>query len=384
ERDILPNNKYSFWVHAEGTGNVISEASGLQFTCSNLTCNNKIDDSFDSENSLYNYSNPRTSTIQNGQASFSSNGRMITAVYNGNFVAILNISNANANTANPVMIARNFYDVRTKAVKIQYSKTNGKIESGRLTKADGVTDIFDEWKTISIDSSKQPTAYKIERQGSTFRTYAKISGSDWQQIGTYDNLTTDPVFISFGSDDVEKTSFDSFSLNCGAPSAPSNPRSTCNPDGKSVRLMWDTVDGAQSYKARIDDKAGKILSFDGITKGEYIATISPNVTYSWWAHASKDGLDSNETSRLEFKCVTTSTPTPTPTPKPTVKPTVKPTTSPTVAPTTAPTNPTYMAPSSTTQKYDIPVTTEAETTPVTTPSKNPLARFFTWLASLFE
>jgi hypothetical protein len=178
--------------------------------------------------------------------------------------------------------------------------------------------------------------------------------------------------------------FDNFTFGCipeNKPPVPSNPRSTCNPDGKSVRLMWDGVDSANSYKVRVDDKAGKVTPFDGINKTEYIANITPNQTYSWWAHATKNGVDSAETSRLEFRCTPTSTPTPTP--KPTVKPTIAPTVTPTISPTATPTNSTYVAPTTTqAQTFDLPV--EPISSPLPTKSTNPISRFFSWLASLFE
>lgn len=166
------------------------------------------------------------------------------------------------------------------------------------------------------------------------------------------------------------------------PATPTNPRSTCNPDGKSVRLMWDTVGDAQSYKVRVDDKAGKVTPYDGLSKGEYVATINPNQTYTWWAHSTKDGIDSAETSRLDFKCVPESTPTPTP--KPTVKPTAKPTVTPTVAPTPTPTTPAYMIASPKPSSFAYENTATEPETEIATKSTNPLARFFTWLASLFE
>lgn len=366
EKDVVPNNKYDFWIHTEGPNGSISEPSNITFTCSNLTCKDGFTDSFDSSNTQYTYST--SNTIQNGQAIFSGSGRLITNLYNGDFVATLDISSSNSNSANPVILARNFDDARSRAVKLQFR--SGKVETARYSMPDGKTDNFEDWKSATIDNSTKLAGYKIERKGSTFRTYYKTTSSDYKLLGSYDNITNDPVSIRFGSDNAEKTSFDSFSLNCGASAAPTNLRSTCNPDGKSVKLMWDTVNDAQSYKVRIDDKAGKILSFDNVGKGEYIATISPNTIYSWWAHATKDGVDSAETPRLEFKCVPTSTPTPTP--KPTVKPTPKPTAESTISPTQTPT----------TQKISIPA--EPISTPIPTKSNNPISRFFSWLASLFE
>ena len=235
-------------------------------------------------------------------------------------------------------------------------------------------------------SSNQNANVKIVRQGSNYKTYYKTT-NDYVLLGDFQNVTNEPVTarINVGPADsirILKTSatFDNFSISCIAPNkppAPTNPRITCNPDGKSVRLMWDTVGDAQSYKARVDDKAGKVTPYDGISKGEYVATINPNQTYTWWAHSSKDGVDSAETPRQDFKCTPTATPTPTP------KPTAKPTATPTVAPTPTPTTQAYViaSPKASTFAYE---NVSAEPTPTTTVSKNPISRFFTWLASLFE
>lgn len=170
--------------------------------------------------------------------------------------------------------------------------------------------------------------------------------------------------------------------------APSNLRHTCNPDGKSVKLMWDSVADIDGYKIRVDDRKGHVNSVDGITgKTEYIAYVTPGETYTWWGHSTKSGRDSVETERKEFKCVATSTPTPTPTPKPTVKPTPKggsdiSESTPTPTPTPS-LSPSPKATQTSTMIIPSPLTSPTPT-PTPTASKNIISRFFTWLASLFE
>lgn len=173
---------------------------------------------------------------------------------------------------------------------------------------------------------------------------------------------------------------------------PNNPRHTCAPDGKTVRMMWDSVADSDFYKLRLDDKKGNVQSIDGISgKTEYMASISPGQTYSWWAHASKSGYDSPETERKEFKCDAASTPTPTP--KPTVNPTVRPTPTPTPSPINYPSpSPRVLfdnTPQTPTLQAEVPPPTDELESPLTTPlesTKQPgaLSRFFSWLASLFE
>lgn len=168
--------------------------------------------------------------------------------------------------------------------------------------------------------------------------------------------------------------------------APLNLRVSCNPDGKSARLMWDGVVDAESYKIRLDDKNGKVTNYDNLKEAQYIATVTPDKMYSFWAHSHKGGLDSNQSTAIDFTCKVTATPTPTPrsTAKPTSTPISKgdevtmddpePTVSPTVKPTTTPrppTNPTYVEPTPT-------------ASPIATKSTNPVSRFFSWLAGLFE
>lgn len=231
--------------------------------------------------------------------------------------------------------------------------------------------------------------FKVIKSGDKAKMYYKnTTQSEFIFIKEFSGLPQDTTSLRLTTtghgNAIGTGKFDNFVLGCvpeNKPPTPNNPRSTCNPDGKSVRLMWDGVDSANSYKVRVDDKAGKVTPFDGISKTEYVANISPNQTYSWWAHATKNGVDSAETPRLEFRCTPTSTPTPTP--KPTVKPTVAPTVTPTIAPTaTTPSNSTYVAPTTQAQKFDLPV--EPVSTPLPTKSTNPISRFFSWLASLFE
>jgi hypothetical protein len=150
--------------------------------------------------------------------------------------------------------------------------------------------------------------------------------------------------------------------------------------------MWDGVVDAESYKIRLDDKNGKVTNYDNLKEAQHIATVVPDKMYSFWVHSHKGGLDSNQSTALDFTCKVTATPTPTP--RPTVRPTAtpiskgdevtmddpEPTVSPTVKPTTTPrppTNPTYVEPTPT-------------PTPMTTKSTNPISRFFSWLAGLFE
>lgn len=175
-------------------------------------------------------------------------------------------------------------------------------------------------------------------------------------------------------------------------SAPLNPRFTCNPDGKSVRLQWDGVTDVDSYKVRLDDKNGKVTNYDNLKDPQYIATVVPDKMYSFWVHSHKGGLDSNQSTAIDFTCKATATPTPKPTVKATAKPAspkggptstpiskgdVVPTDTPapsikaTLTPKSSPTNPSYVAPTPT-------------PSPVETVSTNPVSRFFRWLAGLFE
>ncbi len=386
EKDIAPNAKYNFWIHVKGQNNSISESSNIVFSCSDLTCKDGFNDSFDSVNSRFTGSDSSYQNISNGQANFIKlGGRLRTTEYNGDFVSIIDISSSTSDTADPVIVARNYDDSRSRGVKIQYNKATAKVESGRITKPDGVTDVFDQW--TSLNSSTKPASYKIVRKGNNFYAYFKNSGSDWKQLGTYDNLTPDPISIRFGSDNDEKTSFDNFSLSCIAPSkpaAPTNLNYTCTPEGTSVKLTWNGVD-SDSYKVRLDDKNGKVTNYD-VKQLQYITSITPNKQYSFWVHSHKADQDSNQSAALDFTCNVTSTPTPKSTIKPTVKPTVKPTSTPLVTPTPAPTTSTkttISSPKPSAFAYENPATTDA-TADTTSKSTNPISRFFAWLASLFE
>lgn len=241
-------------------------------------------------------------------------------------------------------------------------------------------------------SNVDPTAtirFKIIKSGDKAKMYYKnITRSEFTFIKEFSGLPQDTTNLrltttGYGTA-IGMGKFDNFTIGClpeNKPPTPNNPRSTCNPDGKSVRLMWDGVNSASSYKVRVDDKAGKVVPYDGLSKNEYIANIVPNQTYSWWVHATKDGIDSAETQRLEFRC--TPAVTPTPTPKLTVKPTVSPTLTPTSTPTAIPTHSTYVAPT-TTQAQKLDLSVEPDSTSLPTQSTNPISRFFSWLASLFE
>jgi len=365
-----------------------------------ISCSQGYTDSFDSHiNPRYTLDYPNGTKIGGGLATFtqSSGTRIRTQIFSGDFVSTLNIASSNSSSAIPTIVARylEFDNVNSRGVKIKYDKSTNKVESFRVTSPDGKTDTFDLGKSISISSSEQPSAFKIERQGSTFRTYFKTASSNFQPIGTYDNLTTENVIIRFGADNNEKTVFDSFSMSClpdPKTSAPLNPRVTCNPDGKSVRLQWDGVTDVDSYKVRLDDKNGKVTNYDNLKDPQYIATIVPDKMYSFWAHSHKGGLDSNQSTAIDFTCKATATPTPKPTVKPVSPkggPTVKPTSTPiskgdvvptdtpapsikaSLAPKSSPTNPSYVAPTPT-------------PSPVETVSTNPVSRFFRWLAGLFE
>lgn len=393
ERDILPNTNYSFWLNAEGPGNVTSDSAGVQFICSNLTCQDGFTTDFNSSSLSTQLkmtaTSPDSVELANNQVVFTdtdneSNWPRIrtTKEYQGDFKANINIISMTPLTTgkntNVTIVANN----NTIPRKQVFVYVNDKNEIFGWTSTNGVKDVGSDIKT-SLDSANL-AELSLSRKGSEFPVIYKLKSGEEKRAFTIPGFSGQAEII-FGGDQG-KVTIDNFSLSCIAPAkppTPANPRSTCNPDGKSVRLMWDTVDGSQSYKVRVDDKAGKVLSFDNIGKGEYIATINPGTTYSWWTHASKDGVDSNETSRLEFKCTATTTPTPTPKPaSPTIKPTPKPTVEPTPDSSRAPTNPSYVDPSTTTQKIALPI--EPSATPAPTKSTNPIARFFTWLASLFE
>jgi hypothetical protein len=314
--------------------------------------------------------------------------------YSGDFVLELDMTTpisvpSSASSTSQLLIRATDYTDGVSIVRLQ----NGNLKTFHINKDSQNVD------TKEISTNSQDTyRVKIVRSGSDIKTYYKKGTDNYGSFTNFPGVTSKDVNIRIilnnhaeaGGVNTVATSvqastfFDNFSLSCvipDRPPTPNNPRSTCNPDGKSVRLMWDGVDSANSYKVRVDDKAGKVTPFDGISKTEYIANITANQTYSWWAHATKDGIDSAETTRLEFRCTPTSTPTPTP--KPTVKPTVAPTVTPTITPTAAPTNSTYVAPTTTqAQKFDLPV--EPVSTPLPTKSTNPISRFFSWLASLFE
>lgn len=162
------------------------------------------------------------------------------------------------------------------------------------------------------------------------------------------------------------------------PSAPTNPTIACASDGKSARLMWDGITDAESYKVRLDDKNGHVTNYDDIKQLQYIVGVTPDKAYSFWVHTHKGSLDSNQSTAIDFTCKASSTSTPTPTVKPSIKPSPKPTTqatsTPIIAPTSSPTNPSYVPPL---DANPSPSTSAKVTT-------NPIARFFTWLASLFE
>lgn len=173
------------------------------------------------------------------------------------------------------------------------------------------------------------------------------------------------------------------------PPAPTNLKFTCNPDGKSVRLMWDGVVSSESYKVRLDDKNGKVTNFDNLKEAQYITSVTPNKQYSFWVHSSKSSQDSNQSTAIDFTCKVTATPTPTPktTIKPTIKPTVKPTSAPTITATPIATpkasiyTPTVQRESTNLSdlKENVETTQESELKPT-----NPISKFFLWLAGLFE
>jgi len=391
---IIKNKNYNFWVHSV-VGGVNSLGSGNTFSCSPIvTCQSGFNDNFSGESfNLQNWlpdpsvPGERTLAFENGRLKASMNNapnqnmRLLTAnYYSGNFSSEVSLPSLTTSSGVGIsrFIARNdvmhgVFIVRTTENKVEtfYTKDNGSTYEGKV-----VADI----------PAESNLKVKIEREGQTFRTYYKTSGN-YILLGVFTNVTDQPVNIRLTAEKNTTAYFDDFSISClsvAKPPAPSNPRSTCNPDGKSVRLMWDGVDSANSYKVRVDDKAGKVMPFDSIGKTEHIANISPNQTYAWWAHTTKDGLDSSETPRLEFRCTPTTTPTPTP--KPTIKPTVKPSIAPTIPPTITPkatqTDSTYVAPTTQAQKFELPA--EPVSTPLPTKSSNPISRFLSWLASIFE
>jgi len=108
---------------------------------------------------------------------------------------------------------------------------------------------------------------------------------------------------------------------------PTGLRSNCYNNGTRITLRWDEVTNATSYKLRLDQKDGSNdKSVDGITKTEYDFDLQANQNYSWWVHATKDGIDSEEAKIDTVKCEGSSSnsSTPTPTPKPTIKATATP------------------------------------------------------------
>ena len=383
---IIKNKNYNFWVHSV-VGGVNSLGSGNTFSCSPIvTCQSGFTDNFSTQSfDLQNWlpdpiiSGERTLTFENGKLKATMNDapntnmRLLTAnYYTGNFSSEVSLPSLTSSSGVGLsrFLARDDNGVaiiRTSENKVIsfYFKDNSPTEEGKV-----VADI----------PAESNLKVKIEREGQTFRTYYKTSGN-YILLGVFTNVTDQPVNIRLTAEKNTTAYFDDFSISClsvAKPPAPSNPRSTCNPDGKSVRLMWDGVDSANSYKVRVDNKAGKVTPFDSIGKTEYMANISPNQTYAWWAHTTKDGIDSAETPSLEFRC----TPTATPTPKPTIKPTIAPTVPPTIAPLATPTNSTYVTPTTQAQKFDLPV--EPVSTPLPTKSSNLISRFLSWLASIFE
>lgn len=122
------------------------------------------------------------------------------------------------------------------------------------------------------------------------------------------------------------------------PNKPTGLRHNCFDGGNKVTLRWDAVSDADSYKLRMDQKDGtNDKSIDGIKVTEGETTIIPDQKYSWWVHATRNGVDSEEAKIDEIVCAktSTSTTTPTATPKPTIKPTVKPSVKPTATPKTS-------------------------------------------------
>lgn len=121
------------------------------------------------------------------------------------------------------------------------------------------------------------------------------------------------------------------------PNKPTGLRSNCFDNGTKITLRWDAVSGATSYKVRLDQKDGAAdKSTDNLTKTEHNYDLIPDQKYSWWVHATRNGVDSEEARIAEVVCAksNTSSPTPSPSPKSTPKPTLKPTPKPTPKPTT--------------------------------------------------
>lgn len=121
------------------------------------------------------------------------------------------------------------------------------------------------------------------------------------------------------------------------PPKPTGLRSNCFDNGTKITLRWDAVSGATSYKVRLDQKDGAAdKSTDNLTKTEHNYDLIPDQKYSWWVHATRNGVDSEEARIAEVVCAksNTSSPTPSPSPKSTPNPTLKPTPKPTPKPTT--------------------------------------------------
>jgi hypothetical protein len=142
--------------------------------------------------------------------------------------------------------------------------------------------------------------------------------------------------ITIAAAEASATASASPSTTPEKPAKPTGLRSNCFDGGNKITLRWDSVSGADSYKLRLDQKDGTgDKSVDGLTKTESEQSIIPDQKYSWWVHASKSGVDSEEAKINEVVCAkttTTSTATPTPTPTSTPKTTVKPTVKPTATP----------------------------------------------------
>lgn len=119
------------------------------------------------------------------------------------------------------------------------------------------------------------------------------------------------------------------------PSRPTNLLSNCFDGGNKITLRWNAVIGASSYKVRLDQKDGSgDKSIDGITRTEHEFSIIPDQKYSWWVHATKDGVDSEEAKVNEVVCTKPIAVTPTVPirPSPTVTPTRRAVATPTPTP----------------------------------------------------
>lgn len=237
--------------------------------------------------------------------------------------------------------------------------------------------------SIYIDGKLETTYSDTLATGPQPIIFGSNIGSDLFFNGTIDFTR---VYSRVLNENEIKNNYDLIITSNIKPPTPSNTKVTCSPDGTSVKFSWDSVSEVESYKVRLDDKNGKVTNYDDIKDLQKVVSVTPGKTYSWWMHSHKGSYDSNQTSTVDFTCNNTVSPTPKPTVKPTVKPVVTKGDEVYVADDTP--TPTPRASIKATPKASLSTTPVPSSlvndTPATQVSTNPFARFFRWLAGLFE